>query len=143
MQPSILKMRSGTADLTGASTILLSLICFHALQGNTCLALSTSQPSQASSNAVRPTHTVAVGKADHKFDPNVVQAGVGDIVEFQFFPTNHSVVRSEYEFPCIPYEMTGEGKAGFFSGFHSVERILSDVSLSFAALRNPLHLSKS
>ncbi|KAF2489414.1 hypothetical protein BU16DRAFT_421240, partial [Lophium mytilinum] len=62
---------------------------------------------------------------DHKFRPDVTQANVGDIIEFDFFPPNHSVVRAEYEHPCIPYEMTGKGKVGFFSGFHPVDAILS------------------
>lgn len=45
--------------------------------------------------------------------------------EFQFFPPNHSVVRSEYLLPCIPYELTGP-KVGFFSGFHVVDAILEE-----------------
>ncbi|PSN69302.1 hypothetical protein BS50DRAFT_339226 [Corynespora cassiicola Philippines] len=49
-------------------------------------------------------------------------------VEFNFYPQNHSVVRAEYEYPCIPYEMTGVGKRGFFSGFNPVDAILSSVS---------------
>jgi hypothetical protein len=44
--------------------------------------------------------------------------------EFNFYPTNHSVVRAEYGFPCIPYEDTGVDKAGFFSGFRPVDAIL-------------------
>jgi len=35
-------------------------------------------------------------------------------------------VRAEYQFPCIPYELTGKGKVGFFSGFHPVDAILAD-----------------
>lgn len=50
-----------------------------------------------------------------------------EVIEFQFFPPNHSVVRAEYLYPCIPYEMTGRGKVGFFSGFHPVDAILSEV----------------
>jgi hypothetical protein len=46
--------------------------------------------------------------------------------EFNFYPTNHSVVRAEYGFPCIPYEDTGVDKVGFFSGFHPVDAILLD-----------------
>jgi hypothetical protein len=34
------------------------------------------------------------------------------------------VVRAEYEFPCIPYEDTGLGKIGFFSGFQPVIAII-------------------
>lgn len=50
------------------------------------------------------------------------------LIEFDFFPPNHSVVRAEYKFPCIPYEDTGVDKVGFFSGFHPVDVILSNVS---------------
>ena len=50
------------------------------------------------------------------------------LIEFDFFPPNHSVVRAEYKFPCIPYEDTGTDKVGFFSGFHPVDVLLSNVS---------------
>jgi hypothetical protein len=52
-------------------------------------------------------------------------ANIGDIIEFQFFPPNHSVVRAEYGYPCIPYELISK-KPGFFSGFYPVDQILSD-----------------
>ncbi|KAL5385621.1 hypothetical protein DPSP01_004734 [Paraphaeosphaeria sporulosa] len=48
------------------------------------------------------------------------------IVEFDFYPVNHSVIRAEYEHPCIPYEMTGRGKVGFWSGFHAPDALLGD-----------------
>ncbi|KAH8593551.1 hypothetical protein B0O99DRAFT_495295, partial [Bisporella sp. PMI_857] len=53
----------------------------------------------------------------HSFDPNDIKANVGDIVEFRFYPQNHSVVRSAYKQPCIPYEYTAPGRVGFWSGF--------------------------
>lgn len=53
-------------------------------------------------------------------------AEVGDTILFQFYPTNHSVIRAEYGYPCIPYEDTGVDKVGFFSGFFPVDAILSD-----------------
>ena len=46
-------------------------------------------------------------------------------IEFAFYPLNHSVVRAEYGFPCIPYEMIGQGKTGFFSGFKPVDSVLT------------------
>src|ERR1700749_4188855 len=58
--------------------------------------------------------------------PEILQANVCDTINFQFFPLNHSVVRAEYNYPCIPYEMTGKGKVGFFSGFHPVDAILDN-----------------
>ena len=65
-------------------------------------------------------------QVDHEFDPDVVQASVGDFVEFRFFPPNHSVVRAPYEHPCIPYEMVETDQEGFSSGFYPVDAILKD-----------------
>jgi hypothetical protein len=62
----------------------------------------------------------------HTFKPDVTLANVGDVIEFDFFPTNHSVIRAEYLFPCVPYEMTGRSKKGFYSGFLPVDAILDD-----------------
>ena len=62
----------------------------------------------------------------HTFQPDVVQPLPGDTVEFQFGPTNHSVIRAEYLMPCVPYEMTGRGKIGFNSGFRPVDTILAE-----------------
>ena len=47
--------------------------------------------------------------------------------EFRFYPQNHSVARSDYKSPCIPYEDTGINKQGFWSGFHPLAVVLSDV----------------
>jgi hypothetical protein len=112
---------------------------------------STSISTQPSSTSSAPaqTHTVQVGLADHKFKPDVTEAAIGDVysstptllnsntnsphqtIEFRFYPANHSVVRAEYGYPCIPYEMTGSNKTGFFSGFHVVDKVLDDVRLPF------------
>ncbi|KAF2468442.1 uncharacterized protein BDR25DRAFT_173938, partial [Lindgomyces ingoldianus] len=78
----------------------------------------------STSTGAKQTHTISVGNGDHKMRPDVTQAEIGDIIEFRFFPPNHSIVRAEYTFPCIPYEMTGKGKVGFFSGFHPVDAVL-------------------
>lgn len=45
--------------------------------------------------------------------------------EYNFYPTNHSVVRAEYGYPCVPYEDTGVDKIGFFSGFEPVDAFIS------------------
>ncbi len=63
-------------------------------------------------------------QADHTFQPDVTQAEVGDYVEFQFYPTNHSVVRAAYKHPCVPLELVETDKVGVFSGFHPVDAIL-------------------
>ncbi|EON61249.1 hypothetical protein W97_00462 [Coniosporium apollinis CBS 100218] len=64
------------------------------------------------------TATIAVGRGDgHTFSPDNVKVNPGDVVKFEFFPAKHAVARAEYVFPCVPYESTGAGKTGFFSGF--------------------------
>ena len=98
----------------------------------------SQSPSQASlplitasstSSAAAQTHTISVGNGDFTFRPDVTQANPGDTIKFRFYPQNHSVVRAEYQFPCIPYEMTGKGKVGFSSGFKPVDAVLDEVSV--------------
>ena len=104
----------------------------------------TSSPTSTSS-APATTHSVNVGAVsasiigvvfsfiDQKsqeglvFTPNQLTANVGDVVEFRFYPSNHSVARSEFKNPCIPYEDTGAGKKGLWSGFVPMDVVLSNV----------------
>ncbi|KIW69273.1 hypothetical protein PV04_05156 [Phialophora macrospora] len=86
----------------------------------------TDSGTSTSTTAPAFTTTIAVGGTGHYFTPDVVQVPVGGFVEFDFYPTNHSVIRAEYLSPCVPYEMTGIGKVGFYSGFHPVDAILSN-----------------
>ncbi|KAL2351036.1 hypothetical protein BJ546DRAFT_954474 [Cryomyces antarcticus] len=86
---------------------------------------ATATATATTSSAVQ-THTITVGKGDNKFVPDVVLANVGDIIQYQFFPPNHSVARAEYLSPCIPYEDTGVDKVGFFSGFQAVDAVLNN-----------------
>lgn len=89
-------------------------------------ASSSPSSSSESSSSAAATYTVSVGRANHQFDPDVIQANVGDIVEFDFYPTNHSVIRAAYKYPCVPYELTVPKAEGFFSGFQPVDAILDD-----------------
>jgi hypothetical protein len=49
------------------------------------------------------------------------------ILVFRFYPQNHSVARDDYMNPCIPYELTGAGRQGFWSGFEPINVVLSNV----------------
>ena len=62
----------------------------------------------------------------HTFVPDVIQAEVGDSIEFRFYPKTHSVVRAAYNYPCIPFELIETDKVGFFSGMRTVDAILDD-----------------
>jgi plastocyanin len=45
------------------------------------------------------------------YSPSNIGAEVGTVVEFEFFPNNHSVTQSSFMDPCHPLA------GGFFSGF--------------------------
>lgn len=66
---------------------------------------------------------IDVGKTPLKFSPEIIEANIGDILEFRFHPQAHSVVLGDYYRPCSPAE-----HGGFFSGFVPVEA--GNVSVS-------------
>ncbi|TVY15185.1 hypothetical protein LARI1_G006437 [Lachnellula arida] len=92
--------------------------------------LGRTQGSTTSSSAV-PTHTVSVGAVGtfevilktHILTLYLRQANVSDIVEYRFYPQNHSVARADFKSPCIPYEYSGPGRVGFWGGFHPLNVI--------------------
>ncbi|KAF2420003.1 hypothetical protein EJ08DRAFT_566236, partial [Tothia fuscella] len=90
-------------------------------------AASSTSSSASSSTSGHAVHRVNVGAfGSHGFDPNITYAAKGDIVQFVFYPSNHSVIRGEYTGsdacgaggcnPCVPYEIIHSGQAGFHSG---------------------------
>lgn len=58
------------------------------------------------------------------FMPSEIQADVGDLIQFQFHPMNHSVVQAAFADPCVPIgdSPAGNGTVGFFSGFMPVSQ---------------------
>ncbi|XMA16799.1 hypothetical protein WAI453_009590 [Rhynchosporium graminicola] len=88
--------------------------------------LGHAQSLVSTSSAPVAIHTVSVGAVPHLFSPNDFKAAIGDIIEFRFYPLNHSVARAAYKNPCTPYEVNGIGKQGFWSGFKPVSVILPD-----------------
>lgn len=78
--------------------VLLSSVALLALaqsvygQGTT----TTFGSSTGTASTVRAvaTYKISVG-IDHKFSPDITQALIGDLIEFDFMPLNHSVVRAE------------------------------------------------
>jgi len=74
---------------------------------------STSSASAPASTA-SGVHAVDVGQNGLTYNPNTVNASVGDTVQFTFHPINHSVVQSSFGQPCQPQSN------GIFSGFMPV-----------------------
>ncbi|KAL4904649.1 hypothetical protein BDW74DRAFT_178742 [Aspergillus multicolor] len=59
------------------------------------------------------THTIKVGPKEdpHGYWPHTLEADVGDLVVFEFYPRNHSVVQADWKAPCVP-----AGGDYFYSG---------------------------
>jgi plastocyanin len=70
-------------------------------------------------------HVVQVSDASGalKFWPEVLEAKTGELVQFHFYPKNHSIAQSSFADPCMPISESesGNGTTGFFSGFMPVE----------------------
>lgn len=55
--------------------------------------------------------SISVGQGGLVFNPEVVTADTGDLLQFYFYPKEHSVAQSSFSSPCQP--LTG----GVYSGF--------------------------
>lgn len=64
------------------------------------------------------THTIQVGPkiSPHAYVPHNITANPGDILVFEFYPTNHSVAKADYLAPCVPAS-SGEFWSGEFNTF--------------------------
>ncbi|EAW08968.1 cupredoxin domain-containing protein [Aspergillus clavatus NRRL 1] len=74
--------------------------------------MTTINPTRSSA-APHATHIVKVGSKEdpHQYSPHKISAAVGDVITFEFYPRNHSVVKADFMAPCVP--ATGEI---FYSG---------------------------
>ncbi|KAL5334830.1 hypothetical protein BJX70DRAFT_346084 [Aspergillus crustosus] len=69
----------------------------------TTTTAASSTRTSASSAAAR-THTIQVGPKEdpHGYVPHSLNASVGDLIVFEFYPRNHSVVQADWRAPCMP-----------------------------------------
>ncbi|KAF8475855.1 hypothetical protein BDZ91DRAFT_196320 [Kalaharituber pfeilii] len=88
-------------------------------EGSTTLKLRADEEVTPSPGGTE--HVVKVGYLAHKFVPDSTKAAVGDVIRFEFYPVNHSVVRADFDAPCIPREMLNSTKKGFYSGFFPLD----------------------
>ncbi|KAK3698415.1 hypothetical protein LTR37_016985 [Vermiconidia calcicola] len=104
-----------------AAAAAADLVVSQRVEGQVGAANETTPTArECDSNGCRTIHYVDVGKANHNFYPNSINAREGDIVSFQFYPANHSVIRAAYGYPCVPYEYLEYGEEGFYSGFFPI-----------------------
>ncbi|KAJ5046752.1 uncharacterized protein L3040_003982 [Drepanopeziza brunnea f. sp. 'multigermtubi'] len=89
----------------------------------TTLALSAlSICSALAQSAGIKVHVVRVGAMNGSliYSPDNIKAAVGEMVQFQFAPNNHSVTQSTFDQPCQPIAPAGSSGAGIYSGFMPV-----------------------
>jgi hypothetical protein len=88
---------------------------------------SASASSTHTASLVRMTHHVEVGQFGQLFfQPNQVDAEVGDVVKFRFRSFNHTLTQSSLEEPCVS---TGQFDSGFRQ-FNPVDSLLKTLSFS-------------
>jgi len=73
-------------------------------------------------------HVVNVGEnGTLTFSPDDLQVNAGDMVQFQFYPQNHSVVQSAFNSPCEPINSVMSNVTGFKSGYMPVSESTTRV----------------
>ncbi|EAS29988.2 uncharacterized protein CIMG_08734 [Coccidioides immitis RS] len=89
-------------------SLLCSIICSHAVEVNVGQSVSIDTLKQNQPN----THEVYVGGyKTFGFEPNRLNANIGDLVIFKFHGLNHTLTESSLDNPCKPLQQ-------FDSGFH-------------------------
>ncbi|KAJ5263362.1 hypothetical protein N7478_010967 [Penicillium angulare] len=90
---------SSSSILTTLSTYTTTM----AISTTTTSSTSSTSSSTSTSTGVA-THTIQVGPktSPHAYVPHNITANPGDTVIFEFYPTNHSIAKADYEAPCVP-----------------------------------------
>jgi plastocyanin len=126
------------SPFSSACSVLVKA-CLFANLCLTALAIDSTSSGVSAPTGTPTVHVVTVGNNyDNSFHPNITYAKPGDIVSFQFWPTNHSVVRGEYAGsescgaggcnPCVPYELIHPGAPGMFSSGHFLVQTLPSAA---------------
>lgn len=98
---------------TSYTFYLLCLFIVGAQYGGASSDTTTATASSTESgSASSTTQSVDVGKSGFTFDPDTIHVPAGGVVEFHFYPGDHSVAQAAFNNPCHPISDTG-----FFSGF--------------------------
>ncbi|KAK3398865.1 hypothetical protein B0T20DRAFT_353944 [Sordaria brevicollis] len=77
--------------------------------------LATWVHSMLAISGMVAAETIVIKADGLVFGPELITANKGDILEFHFLPSNHSVVKGSFGHPCQPATEDVEGR--FFSGF--------------------------
>ncbi|KAK7518988.1 hypothetical protein IWZ03DRAFT_413950 [Phyllosticta citriasiana] len=125
---------STSSSISSSLSSLSSVVTSSALVTPSSISSSLSSTSSTGPQ----TLTVQAGANGFNFSPNVTYANPGDTVIFDFYPTNHSVIRGEYANntkvcglagcnPCVPWELYHEGEPN--KGFFSSNELVSSYNM--------------
>lgn len=109
-----------TLALASSAIAQSSMSMSMSMSSDTASAMMPSGTGSASaSSASTAVYVVKVSNknADLVFEPNSLTAPVGSMVQFQFYPKNHSVVQAAFSNPCQPIKEVMTNVTGFKSGF--------------------------
>ncbi|KAI4247250.1 MAG: hypothetical protein L6R40_001593 [Gallowayella cf. fulva] len=111
--------QSGASGSSGTSDSLSVSMPMSTSVATPSAAISTATPSSGQVMV----HVVKVSnkKGSLTFEPNNLQVPAGHMVQFHFYPKNHSVVQSTFDQPCQPIKNNNASVNGFFSGFMPVK----------------------
>lgn len=82
----------------------LAMLALASAETTTTTSTTKSTATTTESSRGAATHTIQVGPKEdpHQYVPANITADAGDVVVFEFYPTNHSVVKADYMAPCVP-----------------------------------------
>ncbi|KAJ9266378.1 hypothetical protein DTO212C5_6301 [Paecilomyces variotii] len=84
--------------------------------------------SMSSGSGTVKVHPVKVGWNNTlTFSPDQLNVNPGEMVQFQFYPKNHSVVQSSFDEPCVPMSESMPGMMGIMSGFMPVSEDATQI----------------
>ncbi|KAH9878771.1 hypothetical protein IAQ61_002045 [Plenodomus lingam] len=118
---SIIKLVSGLAlgQWLTPSVFAQTQTISEDYNGATTLIATTVAPSSSAlptSSRAPQTHTITAGNGGFRFTPQEISnVSIGDTINFEFWPPDHSVARADFGSACVPYEYTGKNRTGFWS----------------------------
>jgi len=114
---------------TGSTTAETGMMGSQTMQsGQNGPSSSMMMPPSSTSSAMSATGSVAVHviKVSDKngslvYSPASIHVPVGDMVQWHFYPKNHSIVQAAFSNPCAPISNVMPNVTTFFSGYMPVK----------------------
>jgi plastocyanin len=108
---------NSVAIMIKASLFTFTILCLPLVGaqyggGGSSDTTTTTASSTESGSASSTTQSVDVGESGFTFNPDTIHVPAGGVVEFHFYPGDHSVAQAAFNNPCHPKSDTS-----FFSGF--------------------------